>query len=250
MSISFQCQSCGKKLKAPESAAGSTSNCPGCGAKVRCPVPADDDVVEMSPPEFSPFADLDDDKPYAVTSPAPGDLSASESRRPCPMCGEMILASAAKCRYCNEVFDPALRKAKKPKLGVIKAETRQIARLQKYLVMATLVMLVSYLGMFVLAALARPSSPQGPPQFGSLAPIVAIGLLIVLVAASVAAWVSSVMLAYNLYGIGGAIAFFLLQFLVCINLISLLVINSKATNLLRERGVHVGFFGADMSRLR
>ncbi len=31
------------------------------------------------------------------------------------MCGEMIVATAAKCRYCGEIFDPALKKAKKKK---------------------------------------------------------------------------------------------------------------------------------------
>ena len=28
------------------------------------------------------------------------------------MCGEMIVASAAKCRYCGEVFDKALKRTK------------------------------------------------------------------------------------------------------------------------------------------
>jgi hypothetical protein len=28
------------------------------------------------------------------------------------MCGEMILTTAAKCRFCGEVFDPALKKTK------------------------------------------------------------------------------------------------------------------------------------------
>ena len=36
-------------------------------------------------------------------------------RRPCPMCGEMIVATAAKCRFCGEVFDPTLKKAKSKK---------------------------------------------------------------------------------------------------------------------------------------
>jgi hypothetical protein len=33
-----------------------------------------------------------------------------KQRRPCPMCGEMIVASAVRCRYCGEVFEPALRR--------------------------------------------------------------------------------------------------------------------------------------------
>jgi len=118
MPISFQCPRCGKKLKAPESAAGKSSKCPGCGGTVTCPEPIyDAEVVEMTmtpekPPGFNPFADLDDDKPYAIVNPPAAQESVVESRRPCPMCGEMILASAAKCRFCGEVFDPALKKVK------------------------------------------------------------------------------------------------------------------------------------------
>ena len=118
MSINFQCPRCGKKLKAPDSAVGKSSKCPGCGGTVTCPEPIyDAEVVEMmmtpeKPPAFNPYADLDDDKPYAMVNPPAAQESAIESRRPCPMCGEMILATAAKCRYCNEVFDPGLKKAK------------------------------------------------------------------------------------------------------------------------------------------
>src|SRR5688572_6415637 len=36
----------------------------------------------------------------------PEDL---RERRPCPACGEAIVATAQKCRFCGEIFDPALR---------------------------------------------------------------------------------------------------------------------------------------------
>lgn len=36
----------------------------------------------------------------------------SGSTRPCPACGEMIKTAASKCRFCGEVFDPALKKRK------------------------------------------------------------------------------------------------------------------------------------------
>jgi predicted RNA-binding Zn-ribbon protein involved in translation (DUF1610 family) len=116
MPISFQCPQCGKKLKAPDEAAGKSSKCPGCGGAVTCPEPIYDaevlDASEKPSSAHDPYADLDDDKPYGVVNPQPGEDPAGESRRPCPMCGEMILANAAKCRYCGEVFDPALKKVK------------------------------------------------------------------------------------------------------------------------------------------
>jgi len=116
MPISFQCPQCGKKLKAPDKAAGKTSTCPGCGGTVTCPEPVyDADVVEMTPlesPRVDPYGDLGADEPYGVVELQPVAASSTESRRPCPMCGEMILTTAAKCRFCGEVFDPTLKKGK------------------------------------------------------------------------------------------------------------------------------------------
>ena len=121
MSISFTCATCGKKLKAPDNAAGKASKCPGCGSPVTCPEAVyDAELVDAPPGGVDPFADLDTDKPYAMAGPAAGmpaapDAPSGEARRPCPMCGEMIVATAAKCRYCGEIFDPTLKKAKKKK---------------------------------------------------------------------------------------------------------------------------------------
>jgi predicted RNA-binding Zn-ribbon protein involved in translation (DUF1610 family) len=121
MSISFQCPACGKKLKAPDNAAGKSSTCPGCGGRVTCPEPIyDAEVVEMElapekPKGFDPYAEMEDDKPYGVVEPEPQEQVPDDGRRPCPMCGEMIVAGAAKCRYCGEVFDATLKKAKSKK---------------------------------------------------------------------------------------------------------------------------------------
>jgi len=144
MKITFPCHGCGRKLKARPEAAGRTRKCPVCATRVTCPTPAiaaksiepdvleaevvEAEVVSAAPlpasaarrgltapepaprPRRDPFADADDD-PYQLADPAP----APEPKRPCPMCGEMILASAVKCRFCGEVFDPMLRKGKEKK---------------------------------------------------------------------------------------------------------------------------------------
>jgi hypothetical protein len=63
-----------------------------------------------APPAANPF---DDDDPYPLAGPDPAASSLPEAKKPCPMCGEMILASAVKCRFCGEVFDARLKKGKK-----------------------------------------------------------------------------------------------------------------------------------------
>jgi len=105
--ISCQCPSCGKRLKAPDSAAGKKAKCPQCGKPVKIP---EQEVYEAE------VADSDDEfglqnfnAEDAVAGPAEDD------RRPCPMCGEMILTTAAKCRYCGEVFDETLKRTEKKK---------------------------------------------------------------------------------------------------------------------------------------
>ena len=124
MPISVKCSDCGKSLKAPDSLAGKKAKCPDCGAIVPIPKEAvdaeelNDEPVAKPKPKAKPkpveedydsaFEDIADDE-----ANAPVDESAK--RKPCPMCGELIAKTAAKCRYCGEVLDPALRKRSKKK---------------------------------------------------------------------------------------------------------------------------------------
>jgi hypothetical protein len=122
-------------LKARETAVGRTRKCPVCAARVTCPGPGravdadivdadivdadivDAEIIAVAAPAadrqaVDPYADLDDGGTYEVAGTAAGEDSPIEARRPCPMCGETILASAIKCRFCGEVFDPVLKKGK------------------------------------------------------------------------------------------------------------------------------------------
>jgi predicted RNA-binding Zn-ribbon protein involved in translation (DUF1610 family) len=109
MSISVKCEACGKTLKAPDTAAGKKAKCPSCGEVVKIPnVEVIYDAEEVSEDdadaaESDPFSGID-----SYDSPA---LEPSDIRKPCPVCGEMIVSNAAKCRYCGEIFDPKLKKA-------------------------------------------------------------------------------------------------------------------------------------------
>ena len=106
MSISVKCADCGKALKAPDALAGKKAKCPDCGATVPIPKPTVDAEEVYDEPAES----------YEDESDSPGDDD--DSRKPCPMCGEMIASAAAKCRYCGEVFDGRVSKSGRRRKGL------------------------------------------------------------------------------------------------------------------------------------
>ncbi len=65
MPISFSCPQCGKKLKAPDNAAGKSSKCPGCGSPVTCPEPVYDAELVDAAAGFDPYGDVSDE-PYGL----------------------------------------------------------------------------------------------------------------------------------------------------------------------------------------
>lgn len=79
------------------------------------------------------------------------------------------------------------------------------------------------------------------PGMWSLLPNV--GLLVV----GIAAVVFVIMLAIKVYGVGLGIVLGLFALFPCIGLIPLLVVNGKATSVLKSNGIHVGIFGARMA---
>jgi DNA-directed RNA polymerase subunit M/transcription elongation factor TFIIS len=108
--INVDCPECGKRLKAPDSMAGKKAKCPKCSAVVRIP----DDVVDAE--AIGAAAPSDDE--YALMDAAIKAERAApeiETRKPCPACGEMIMNSAVKCRFCGEIFDETLKKSEAKK---------------------------------------------------------------------------------------------------------------------------------------
>ena len=109
MAVTFQCPSCGRTTQAPDELAGRQAKCPHCLAVIQVPRPEEGvEEVPLSaagPPE--PAARGADATPLAQAG------GSEVQRRPCPKCGEMIVATAAKCRFCGEIFDPALRRTRR-----------------------------------------------------------------------------------------------------------------------------------------
>lgn len=113
MAIEVTCTSCGKTLNAKDSAAGRQAKCPDCGSLISIPEPIYDAVVD--PAAEDDFARIEEPQP-------PGD---DRPRSPCPLCGEMIVSGAAKCRFCGEYLDSTIRGLWRPgDLLVMRKETK------------------------------------------------------------------------------------------------------------------------------
>jgi uncharacterized RDD family membrane protein YckC/predicted RNA-binding Zn-ribbon protein involved in translation (DUF1610 family) len=130
MPISVKCTDCGKALQAPDALAGKKAKCPDCGAIV--PIPAafmDAEAMDEPPP--LPEKSLssatakpkpqpaDDDDMFHDPAEDEVDAPTAGGRKPCPMCGEMIAASAAKCRFCGEIFDARVRRGGRRSGGAV-----------------------------------------------------------------------------------------------------------------------------------
>ena len=113
MPIKVTCNSCGKSLKAKDSAAGKKVKCPQCGDPMTIPE-AVYDAEEVGGEEYSDdYGYEDDDYGYDDQydlGDAVASAPAGEKRKPCPACGEMIIDTAVKCRFCGEIFDASLKK--------------------------------------------------------------------------------------------------------------------------------------------
>lgn len=165
MPISTECPQCGKRLKAPESAAGRKAKCPQCGAAVPIPEPVYDAEevfdAEIAGDEETVY-DSEDEGGYRLGQAPPRPPLPAADRRACPMCGEMIKASAVKCRYCGEVFDASL----KGSAGGGYADTETVRKFRRemhgvggfWMFIGCLVLLVT-----VLAANAPPAQAEQVP---------------------------------------------------------------------------------------
>jgi len=107
MAIRFDCEFCGKTLKADDSKAGKKVKCPSCEGLLTIP-----SLETESEPEIYDAEDAQDSDSYQDMD----ELSdAPAGKIPCPMCGEMKSRRAKVCPWCGD--GSSKKKGKYPLAG-------------------------------------------------------------------------------------------------------------------------------------
>ena len=114
MPISVKCGDCGKALKAPDALAGKKARCPDCGAVVAVPEISEEMEASSGRQEMD-VGDLANDG-------ADTPVEEASTRKPCPMCGELIAASATKCGFCGETLNSTVRSRERQSTSTLAAK--------------------------------------------------------------------------------------------------------------------------------
>ena len=114
-------------------------------------------------------------------------------------------------------------------------DLRKVAKYQKGILMCILIQIVGFLAMVFLQS-ALPSE---------LRLLINLALLVVGLTGTVFVF----LLAANVYSTAVGILMAVLTLIPCLGLIMLFIVNGKATAVLRQNGIQVGFLGADLSKI-
>jgi hypothetical protein len=85
-----------------------------------------------------------------------------------------------------------------------------------------------------------------PPELQSLS---VLGLVVYYLAVCLTATACVFMMAVKVYGTGAGVVLGLLTLIPAVGLIVLLIVNAKATTIIKQNGIRVGLLGANMSDL-
>jgi hypothetical protein len=249
MAILIRC-ACGKQLQVKDELAGRRAKCPQCGDIFTVP-----DNSQSAPPSQA----VSKDKPPAL--PQPRDKVEDERDR-----DEDLDERPRRGRrrdeddYADEEDDDRLRRRRRreddsddddddrgPRRGsrarrgrhgsesgrLSRRDLHSVAVYQKVLLLCIL----SYIILMILAGVIAP-------------PAMKLIFLLIAMLASIVAVVFVFMLSLKVYSVGTGVVLAILTLLPLIGLIMLLIINAKATNVLKSRGYSVGFLGASLSQFR
>jgi predicted RNA-binding Zn-ribbon protein involved in translation (DUF1610 family) len=228
MVISFSCPECGRKLKAPDEAVGRSLKCPGCESPVTCPEPIYDAELIDGPPARVDMPAGVDSEPLQAVGDAPLEVAESgpQVRRPCPMCGEMIVATAVKCRFCGEILDDTLRISG---VGGSKGKAGSFETARKNLLICMFLVLGC---IFASAGLQARVTKNSHPALTLVLPVVGVTYL----GASLAGMVYTFMLTKTMSSTGVGILVAILALVPCLGLLIALLVYQRALEYGQDTG--------------
>jgi hypothetical protein len=150
----------------------------------------------------------------------------------------MIVATAAKCRFCGEIFDQTLKKGGG---GAKKGKLKQIASHHRNIQVCVLLIIGCWIGIALMIPAAR--EPSTRPVLG----LISLIFVAVFWAGVVGLMIYAFLLGRQLYNTGIAILLAVLMLLPCANLLIALFVSQRASQLLKDNGYEVGLLGAKMS---
>lgn len=109
-------------------------------------------------------------------------------------------------------------------------DLRSVAKYQKGIIFCILIYLIAALCQFAVPIEIRP--------------VIGLAILVVGLAGTVFVF----LLAIKTYSTGVGVLLGILTLVPCVGLIVLLIVNGKATGILKQNGIKVGFLGADLSQ--
>jgi hypothetical protein len=119
--------------------------------------------------------------------------------------------------------------------GLDREKLRRVAKYQQWVLYALLATICINIGSIAVRQANEP--------------LVNLGVLVVALAIAALSMVAIFLLAKELYNAGIGVLCAILMIVPCISLITLLIVNGKATSFLQQNGIKVGFMGVNPNRI-
>lgn len=234
MCIRFKCPKCRATVTAPDAYAGQHAKCPNCYGQISVP-PGNVQPAGSPPALIAPRPQQETQE--AIAPPSPSSVHAVTL---CPFCRETVAGDARKCKHCSEFLQ-------QPVYSTVDfcddSQILCIAQAQQGMHWS---LLLSILGSFVFVSLAvaHADGVSGNKQLPGL-------WLFLLAWLPISHWfMYSTCSLLSRLGASMPVLWLLGINVPILGIVLVLILSSRASNVIRNGGFGVGFMGADIPSIK